>query len=99
MVKKIKKLKHKFTVIIILILSCYFFFLALLGDKGLYKLARTHEEMQMYSMQLSQLKSYQKNIEQKIKGLNSENPDLDLLDEQVRNTLGYADRDEKIIYK
>lgn len=93
-----KRLKRIFTTITLLSAISYFSMHAIFGPRGLTNLNQLNNNLENASQELQTLTRYKETIENKIQGLNENTLDLDLLDEQVRNILGYADRKEIIIY-
>ena len=94
-----KTLKQVFIIIILLISTVYFSSHTLIGPKSLISLVQLNKGLEKSSEELENLMIYKNTIEKKIKGLNERTLDLDLLDEQSRNVLGYANRNETVIYK
>ncbi|MBQ4874595.1 MAG: septum formation initiator family protein [Rickettsiaceae bacterium H1] len=94
----VKFFKRIFIFGLIIATVAYFSIEVLMGPKGLVNLIRLNKEVSSSSLELSELVAYKNKIEKKIKGLNEKSLDLDLLDEHVRRVLGYADRNEIVIY-
>lgn len=79
-------------------ITLYCIFHALMGSRGIINLMRLQDEFKVFSEELVQLQSYQNRINNQVKGLNENTLNIDLLDEQIRQTLGYADENELVIY-
>ncbi len=93
-----KSFKSVFASSLLVIATFYFSIHAVIGNRGLIHWVELNKNIKSSSAKLHDLTIYKNSIEKKINGLNEDNLDLDLLDERIRNTLGYADRNETIIY-
>ncbi len=83
----------------LLIPTFYFLGHSIIGERGLLNMFRLNQQLTESRQKLSELTVKQNIIEKRINGLNIESAlDLDLLDEQARVVLGYADQNEKVIY-
>ncbi len=79
-------------------LILYFTFFTIFSEKGLIQLfvLKQHiENKEFIKQELSAKMQAKKNM---VDGMNSEALDLDLLDEQARKVLGYAGKNEVVIY-
>lgn len=77
----------------------YFTFFTFFGDKGLieyFALKKQIENKEITKEELATKMQAKKNM---VDGMNSEALDVDLLDEQARKVLGYAGKNEVIIYQ
>lgn len=77
----------------------YFFLSTLFGEKGLvelWKLKSRVDNREAAKQELMIKMQVKKNM---VEGMNSESLDVDLLDEQARKTLGYAGKNEVVVYQ
>ena len=83
------------------LLACvaYFSYHGLYGKRGFF----THEELRREHAELTQeraqLRAQRMHLEKRVRALREESLDVDLLDEQVRLLLQYADDDEIIVFE
>ena len=80
-------------------LILYFSFFTIFGQKGLvqyFKLKAQIENKEIVKEELLDKMNIKKNM---VEGMNTNSLDLDLLDEQARKNLGYAGKNEVVIYK
>jgi len=99
--KKKKKLKIKTSSIftgIFIALIAYFSFYFLFGTYGFLNFSSFEQQAQIKKENLDTLTNENLAKEHRIKLLKSETLDKDMLDEQVRENLGYIDKDEIVIY-
>ncbi|MFO1175480.1 MAG: septum formation initiator family protein [Paracoccaceae bacterium] len=75
----------------------YFTFAAVQGDFGVVKRAEITAEKQALTAERDRLKAEVARMENLTRRLSDEYLDLDLLDERVRNVLGYVRSDEIVI--
>lgn len=94
---KFTHLKSVFFTIFIAILTCYFVYHTIYGDRGLIALAKLSNDVQIKQQELDSLTKERIKLENKINVFNDKNMDLDLLDQQVRKILGYADPEETVL--
>ncbi len=76
----------------------YFGFFIIFGDKGLiqlFVLKKQIDNKESTKQEVSAKMHAKKNM---VDGMKPESLDLDLLDEQARKTLGYAGKNEVVIY-
>jgi cell division protein FtsB len=76
----------------------YFSFYVIFGDKGIlkyYELRKNLHEKDIVKNSLESKMQYRQNL---VNGMNLKSLDLDLLDEQARKNLGYAGKNEVVIY-
>ena len=83
--------------VVSLILSMYFVFSAIQGDYGLLRRAEYLSESNALAINLNQLQSSISFLENKTLRLSDHYLDLDLLDQQARDILGYIRPDEVVI--
>lgn len=76
----------------------YFSFFFLFGRYGFVKYTQLKRESSAKSAELSVIQKENAQTSSKIKSMKSSSIDKDLLDEQVRENLGYMGKDEKVIY-
>lgn len=67
------------------------------GARGAVSWVMLNKEMKLLEKTLKQLKEENAFLENKIHHLREDNLDLDLLDEQARNILGLANKDDIIV--
>ncbi|MFT5703759.1 MAG: cell division protein FtsB [Rickettsiales bacterium] len=80
-------------------IALYFIFYALFGEKGIVKYFQLKKELHGKEMSEGVLE-YKKEIRQNmVDGMSSDSLDLDMLDEKTRKDLGYAGKNEIVIYK
>jgi cell division protein FtsB len=78
-------------------LGCYFVFAAVQGDYGVFRRVQIKAEAADLAAERDQLTSDLKSMENLTRRLSDSYLDLDLLDEQARNILGYVRADELVI--
>jgi len=81
----------------LLIVGAYFTFAAVQGDFGLFSRIQVDAEAEELRIELAQLQSQTQRMEILTRRLSDEFLDLDLLDEQAREILGYVRADEIVI--
>ncbi|MES2678176.1 MAG: septum formation initiator family protein [Pseudomonadota bacterium] len=81
-----------------LALVLYFIFYALLGDKGVVKYFQLKKELQNKELIKEGLENKMENKQNMVNSMSGESLDLDLLDEEARKDLGYAGKQEIVIY-
>ena len=86
-----------FSFIIIFFITIYLIYFLINGQRGLLKFFYLTKQNQEYSEILYNLKSENEYFSGNIKRLQPDSIDLDFLDEQVRNKLGFIDKNEVII--
>lgn len=79
------------------LLILYFTLFALEGDRGYASLQTTQLQVQEAEAKLAQVKGQREAIERKVVALRPSSIDRDLLDEQVRSTLGYVKPGEIVV--
>lgn len=68
------------------------------GNNGLLSHTRLDNEIVKLEQEVNKIKSSNNLYEIKITSLQNQNESLDLLDEQIRNVLGYGKNNEFIIF-
>jgi cell division protein FtsB len=79
-------------------LVLYFTFYALFGDKGVVKYFQLKKELQNKEFVKEGLENKMENKQNMVNGMSVESLYLDLLDEEARKDLGYAGKQEIVIY-
>ncbi|MFN7038004.1 MAG: FtsB family cell division protein [Alphaproteobacteria bacterium] len=78
-------------------LFIYFCYHAINGDRGIIALFKLTQQVNKLHTELDNLRAERIYLEHKVSIIRPESLDLDLVDEQARKLLGYADKDE-IVY-
>lgn len=78
-------------------LSAYFTFAAVQGDYGVFRRVQINAEAEALRAERDRLKLALAEIQNRTRRLSDEYLDIDLLDEQVREVLGYIRGDEIVI--
>jgi len=76
----------------------YFIYYTLFGNKGVIQYFRLTKELAKKERVKKELENKMENKQHLINGMGTESLDLDLLDEEARKNLGYANKDEIVIY-
>ena len=76
----------------------YFSWHAIYGEYGVFKLTRLDERLVIRTAELDDVKSDRDRLERRVQLMQPGRIDPDMLDEQSRATLGYAQPDELTIY-
>lgn len=79
------------------LLILYFTLFALEGDRGYASLQTTQLQVQEAEAKLAQVKGEREAVERKVMALRPSSIDGDMLDEQVRTSLGYVKPNEIVI--
>ncbi len=79
-------------------LIIYFISYALFGNKGIIKYFHLTKDLHLKELVKESAEQKMKNKQNMVNGMSSESLDLDLLDEEVRKDLGYAGKQEIVIY-
>jgi cell division protein FtsB len=77
----------------------YFGFFIVFGEKGLLKLATLSKQIQNEETAKKEICAKLQVKKNMVDGMNLNSLDIDLLDEQARKVLGYAGKNEVIIYQ
>jgi cell division protein FtsB len=75
----------------------YFGFHALNGDRGIYALIKEQRRLELMNAELERVSSERMELDHRVRMLSSSSLDLDLLDEQAREVLGFVAPDEDVI--
>jgi len=95
----IKNNKNLISIIIVFILCLYFLYYTIYGKNGIFDYFKIEENIQIEKIKKIQLEAELNRQKDMIESIKIDNLDLDLLDEQTRKNLGYAKKDEVIIYE
>lgn len=79
------------------IVALYFVYHSFTGGRGLISWLKTTKEYEKLSRELSELKSQNAMLQNKISRLKVNNLDIDLLEEEAMSLLGVADQDDIIV--
>lgn len=82
---------------ILFLVGFYFTFTAVQGNNGLFQRIQVEAERDRLTEELARLELQTARVEILTRRLSDDYLDLDLLDERVRNVLGYARPDEVIL--
>jgi len=82
---------------LLLLVGIYFTFTAVQGNNGLFQRIQAEAERDRLSQELAQLQSQTARMDILTRRLSDNYLDLDLLDERVRDVLGYVHPDELIL--
>lgn len=77
----------------------YLCFHAVSGERGVYAWFKVSRELEVVKAELVDARTEREILEAKVKLLSSGAVDLDMLDEQARKILGFADPNEMVILK
>jgi cell division protein FtsB len=77
----------------------YFGFFTFFGDKGLVQLFTLKKQITNKEITKQEIFARMQAKKNMVYGMNLESLDLDLLDEQARKVLGYAGKNEVVIYR
>lgn len=76
----------------------YLAFHTVSGERGVFAMLRETNKLETIKAEIAEIKSKRESLEKKVQKLSSNSIDLDLLDEQARNVLGRAGKDEVVIF-
>lgn len=93
-----RRLKTGAAPIIGLLAICYFSYHLVQGDRGLFAYIKLQNEIQKAEATLQVTEIEKSQLEKRVKLLDTENLDLDMLEERARDVLGLAHPDEVVIY-
>ena len=82
----------------LLFAACFFYigFHALNGDRGIYALLKEQRKLELTVAETGRVSDSRRELEHRVRMLNSESLDIDLLDEEARRVLGYAGENEAV---
>ncbi len=92
------RIKHSLLTLGCAALLLYFVLPGIIGDRGLFAMARMHQEIAVSKADLESIKTRRMALEARAKLLRPDNLDLDMLDERARATLGMTKPNEYVIY-
>lgn len=92
------RLRHLFLYGLAGFMMVYFTYHALSGSRGLWAMLKLRSEVSEAQITLDSVRAERLAMEDRISGLYTKSLDKDLLDEQARIQLGYAHKDEMVIY-
>lgn len=75
----------------------YFIYHVIQGDRGILAWLQLTQELDVAQAELTELQSRRQRLEGKVKGLRPESLNRDLLEQQVRQFLGYSHPDEMVV--
>lgn len=76
----------------------YLCFHAISGERGIYALFKERRRLEVLHVELDKVTEKRVAMERKVRLMRSTSLDLDLLDEQSRDVLGYAGQGEVVYY-
>jgi cell division protein FtsB len=80
-------------------LTLYFCYHALSGERGMLALIKLRQQVEKQSAELDNTRAERLQIEHKVTLMRPDSLDLDLVDEQARRSLGYAGKNEAILFR
>lgn len=92
-----KDLSGKIVLSTFFILTVYFLYHAISGERGLIALISLTKNIEESQLQLDYLRADRLNQEHRAASLRPESLDLDLLEEQARRYIGYVKAEEVVI--
>lgn len=99
-IKKLSKNRKQFIIFTVcLSIILYFVFYTIFGTRGVVDYFKIRSQLQENNLTKDKLFIEIENKKNLVDRIKDESLDLDLLDEQVRKNLGYAKKDEIIIYE
>ncbi len=84
--------------IIGLLAICYFSYHLVEGDRGLFAYLKLQNDIRKAEAEYQITQMERERLEKRVKLLDSQNLDLDMLEERAREVLGLAHPDEVVIY-
>lgn len=82
--------------LLFVVVLIYFSYHAISGERGLLALIQLSQKIDQARSELDIVHAERLKYERNVKLMRDDSLDLDLLDEQARRLLGYADKDEKV---
>ncbi len=83
---------------LLILMVAYFGISFVQGDRGLLAWIRLNDEIAVAKADLGELQAQRVQLEHRTRLLRPDGLDLDMLDERARALLGFADRDEIVLY-
>ncbi len=90
------KLNNIIPTLLFVVVLLYFSYHAISGERGLLALIQLSQKIEQARLELDIVHAQRLKYERNVKLLRDDSLDLDLLDEQARRLLGYAEKDEKV---
>jgi len=84
------------TILLFLALVLYFLYNIMGGDRGIIALFKLNKQHARIEKEVTKLTTEKAVLQDRVHRLKSDSLDLDLLEEQVRENLGYAKGDETV---
>lgn len=94
----LERLKSSWVLSLSLFLVFYFAYHALHGNRGFYRLVELKSELAVAESELEAVTKQRQAVAQKVSLMDPENPDADMVDEQLRAQFGFLKPDEIVIY-
>lgn len=82
--------------LLFVVVLLYFSYHAISGERGLLALIQLSQKIDNARIDLDVVHAQRLKLERNVRLMRDESIDLDLLDEQARRLLGYAQKDEKV---
>jgi len=83
--------------LVLIVVGAHFTFTAVQGNYGLFRRIQVEAEADALRLELAALRAETRRMENLTRRLSDDYLDLDLLDERVRDMLGYARADEIVL--
>lgn len=90
------RIRKIITILLFVILISYFSYNILSGDRGILSLFQLTEKHKILKDEVKILEEEKRILQSKVNRMKPESLDLDLLEEQARKNLGYAQKNETI---
>lgn len=90
------KLNNIIPTLLFAVVLLYFSYHVVSGERGLLALIQLSQKIEQARLELDIVHAQRLKYERNVKLLRDDSLDLDLLDEQARRLLGYAEKDEKV---
>lgn len=93
-----KRIKSSMAPALGLLLVCYFSYHLIEGDRGLFSYIKLQQDLHTETAQLQLTEIEREKLAKRVRLLDPQNLDLDMLEERARDVLGLAHPDELVIY-
>jgi cell division protein FtsB len=90
------RIRKVIAILLFFILISYFIYNIISGDRGILSLFKLTEQHKILQDEVSILEEEKRILQSKVNRMKPESLDLDLLEEQARKNLGYAQKNETI---
>lgn len=90
--------RHFIIPMIGILITCYFAYHAIRGERGLFRLFEINQEINEAQTVLAQTEQQKQEMNKKVKALSPESLDLDMLDESGRRILNVGEKNDYIIF-